>query len=177
MLARPKDVVTCALPALHTALDVTRPPQSDADLRHDEPDGAAGAGQRGDQWVGPAVLRRDHEAVRRQVPQRDLGRPGRVIGLDGHEGDLEVTGQAGRLVEMDGGGMGGERLVGSGNGQPFGADGLDLLRPGINQRHLVPGLRQERPEVAADGPGAHEEEALRRDRLPPQGRRTRTGAS
>src|SRR2546427_7794159 len=37
------------------------------------------------------------------------------------------------------------------------ADRLDLIGPRIDERHVVPGTRQERPEIAADGARADEE--------------------
>ena len=80
-----------------------------------------------------------------------LRRPRRVVDLHGHEGDVEVTGQASGLVEMDGGRPGLERIVGADHRDSALADGLDLLGPGIDERDVVARSRQEGAEVAADG--------------------------
>ena len=73
------------------------------------------------------------------MPERELRRPRRVVNLHGDEGDVVITRQAGRFVEMDGGRAGLERLVRAGHRDAVLPDGLDLLGPGIGERHLVAG--------------------------------------
>src|SRR5213593_1934837 len=53
-----------------------------------------------------------------------------------------------------------ERLVRSRHRDAALADGLDLVGPRIDERHIVAGTRQERSEVASDGSGADEEQLL-----------------
>src|SRR5207247_97551 len=53
-----------------------------------------------------------------------------------------------------------ERLVRSRHRDAALADGLDLVGPRIDERHIVAGTRQERPEIASDGSGADEEQLL-----------------
>src|SRR5439155_16858446 len=53
-----------------------------------------------------------------------------------------------------------ERLVRSRHRDAALADGLDLVGPRIDERHIVAGTRQERPEVASDGSSADEEHLL-----------------
>src|SRR5438128_10494648 len=59
-----------------------------------------------------------------------------------------------------------ERLVRSRHRDAALADGLDLVGPGIDERHIVAGTRQERPQVASDGSGADEEQLLAHVALP-----------
>src|SRR3989442_887811 len=160
VLAHAKDVVPPALTLLHAPLDLAGLPQGHADLGHDQPHGTRGAGHGRHHRVGPAVLRRDDVAIGGQVPECQLSRPRRVVHLHGDECDLVIARQAGRLVEVDGGGARFEGLVRPGHRQAALSDGLDLLGPGIDERHVVSGARQEGPEVASDGPGADEEKSL-----------------
>src|SRR2546430_13455441 len=53
-----------------------------------------------------------------------------------------------------------ERLVRSRHRDAALADGLDLVGPRIDERHIVARTRQERSEVASDGSGADEEQLL-----------------
>src|SRR5712691_7974193 len=59
-----------------------------------------------------------------------------------------------------------ERLVRSRHRDAALADGLDLVGPRIDERHIVAGTREERPEVASDGSGADEEQLLAHVSLP-----------
>src|SRR5438094_775484 len=59
-----------------------------------------------------------------------------------------------------------ERLVRSRHRDTALADGLDLVGPRIDERHIVAGTRQERPEVASDGSSADEEHLLVHVALP-----------
>ena len=137
MLTGAEDVVALALTLLNAALHLTWLPQRDADLGHDEPDGARGSHHGGHHRIGPAVLGRDHVAVRRQVAEGELGRPGRVVGLHRDERDVVVTGQARGLVKVHGRGTGREGLVRSRHRDAALADDLDLLGPRIDQGHVV----------------------------------------
>ena len=138
MLAGAEDVVALVAALLHPALDLPGRPQRDADLRHHEPDRALGARDRGHDRIGPAVLGRDHVAVGAQVTKRELRRPRRVVDLHGHEGDLEIPRQALRLVEVDGRWPRLEGIMRSGDRDALLPDGFDVLRPGIDQRDVVP---------------------------------------
>ena len=161
-----EDVVALARAALHPALDLSGLPHRHADLRHDEAHRAIGAGHGGHARIGPAVLRRDHVAARRQVTQPELGGPLRVVHLHGHEGDVEVAGQLLRLVQVHRLRAGHERVVRARHGDAARVDGVHLLGPGVDQRHVVAGAREERSEVAADGAGADEEKLLAHVILP-----------
>src|SRR2546430_5777627 len=59
-----------------------------------------------------------------------------------------------------------ERLVWSRHRDAALADGLDLVGPWIDERHIMAGTRQERPEVASDGSSADEEQLLAHVSLP-----------
>src|SRR5712691_485172 len=59
-----------------------------------------------------------------------------------------------------------ERLVRSRHQDTALADGLDLVGPRIDERHIVAGTRQERPEVASDGSSADEKQLLAHVALP-----------
>src|SRR5207244_412183 len=59
-----------------------------------------------------------------------------------------------------------ERLVRSRHRDAALADGLDLVGPRIDERHIVAGTRQERSEVASDGSSADEEQLLAHVSLP-----------
>src|SRR5881628_4278007 len=59
-----------------------------------------------------------------------------------------------------------ERLVRSRHRDAALADGLDLVGPRIDERHIVAGTRQERSEVASDGSGADEKQLLTHVALP-----------
>src|SRR2546428_7950556 len=59
-----------------------------------------------------------------------------------------------------------ERLVRSSHRDTALADGLDLVGPRIDERHIVAGTRQECPQVASDGSGADEEQLLAHVALP-----------
>src|SRR5207244_1925229 len=67
VLPHAEDVVAAAGALLHAALDLTRRPQRHADLGHDEPERALGAGDGGHARIGPAVLRGHDDAVGGQV--------------------------------------------------------------------------------------------------------------
>ena len=160
MLTDAEDVVALAGGLLVAALDLPGLPQRHADLRHHHADRAVHAGDGRDDRIGPAVLGRDDEAARRQMTDRELGGPGGVVDLHGHERDLEVTRQPERLVEVIDGGARLERLVGPGHRDPALTDRLDLLGPGIDQRHVVTRAREKRAQVAADRARADEENLL-----------------
>src|SRR2546422_6667828 len=59
-----------------------------------------------------------------------------------------------------------ERLVRSRYRDTALADGLDLVGPRIDERHVVAGTRQERPEIASDGSSADEKQLLTHVALP-----------
>src|SRR5436309_2777638 len=80
VLTGAEDVVPLPLPLLYAARHLAGLPEGHADLGHDQPHGARGAGHARHHRVGPAVLGRDHVAVGRQVPEGELSRPRRVIG-------------------------------------------------------------------------------------------------
>ena len=50
--------------------------------------------------------------------------------------------------------------------QPVLADGLDMLRPWVNQDHIEPVMREVTPGIAADRAGADHRDALAHDFLP-----------
>src|SRR5262249_34318346 len=159
-LADTEDVVALAGGLLVSALDLPGLPEGDSDLGHDHADRAIDAGDGRDDRIRPAVLGGNDEAARGEMTDRQLRRPRGVVDLHGHEHDLEVARQAEGLVQVVDGGTRLEGLVGPGHRDPALTDRLDLLGPGIDQRHVVAGARQERAEVAADRTRADEEYLL-----------------
>ena len=110
--------------------------------------------------IVPAVLRGDDVPPRPQVAGGERGGPRRVVGLHGDDGDVEVGGQARRLVQVHGLRPRRERVVRPGDGDAARVDRVDLLGPRVDERHVVTGAREERPDVAAHGARPDEQELL-----------------
>jgi hypothetical protein len=157
VLAGAEDVVAGGAAALVPALHVAGLPRRHADLRHHETDRALLAHHRGDDRIRPAVLGRHHEPVGLQVTHGELSRPRGVVHLHRDEGRLEVARQPLRLVQVIDRRPRLERVVRPRDGDALLADGLDLLRPRIDQGHVVSRTREEPAEIAADRARADEE--------------------
>ena len=160
VLAGAEDVVAGGRAALGPALDLTRLPQRDADLRHHEADRAVGAHDRRDQRIVPAVLRGDHVALGAEVPGRELGGPRGVVRLHRDHREVEVLGQPRRLVEVHRLRARRERVVRPRHRDAARVDGVDLLGPRVDEGQVVAGPRQERADVAAHRARPDEEDLL-----------------
>ena len=111
-----------------------------------------------------AVLQRHHEAVRRQILADHRGRPFGVVGLHADEGDVDrfALRQFLNLGQMD-------RLDGHGaaflRGHAVEADAVlghvvDMVRPGIDERHILAATGQMAARITADRTGADDDNLL-----------------
>ena len=124
-------------------------------------DGAGDAAERlapaddaGDRLLVHAVLQRDHEAVGRQILPDHHGRPGRVVGLGADEGDVDglLLGELLHLREVQRAHRDRElrHVLGVGDAQPVLLHVLDVLGPGVDERHVLARLHHVRARIAAD---------------------------
>src|SRR3954469_2589111 len=140
------------------AADSTRFVHVDRDERGDHADHAAPADDSRNRFLVQAVLQRDDEAARREIRRDQCSGPGGVVGLHRDEGDIDRRlGERLHLGEVQGlrllhrEALGGRHAV---ELQAARADGFDVLRPGIDQRHVMPELREIAADIAAQGTGA-----------------------
>ena len=136
------------------AMDVARRRQVDEDGAGDAAERLAPADHAGDRLLVHAVLQRHDEAVGRQVLPDQHGRPGRVVGLHAHEGDVDrlLLGKLLHLGEVERAHRHGELgdLLGVRDAQPVLLHVVDVLGPGIDERHVLARLRHVRARISAD---------------------------
>ena len=133
-----------------------------AGLRQVDRDAAGNAAQRlapaddaGDRLLVHAVLQRHDIAVRRQILPDQHGGPGRVVGLHADEGDVDrlLLGELLRVrdVQRAHGHREFRDVHGVGDAQPVLPHVLDMLGPGIDERHVLARLHHMSTGIAADG--------------------------
>jgi hypothetical protein len=139
--------------------DASRFEQVHRDHRGDDADRAAPADDAGDGFLVEAVLQRHHVAVGREVRRDQVRRPRGVVGLHRHHGDVERAPVGLQLGEVQDLRPGDDAALGRRHAvqlQPLGADGLDVLRPGVHQGDVLPELRQPAADIASQGACAHD---------------------
>ena len=128
--------------------------QVDRDRAGDAAERLAPADDAGDRLLVHAVLQRHDEAVGRQVLLDHHGRPGRVVGLGAHEGDVDrlLLGELLHLGEVQRPHRHRElgHVLGVRDAQAVLLHVLDVRGPGIDEGHVLAGLRHVRARIAAD---------------------------
>src|SRR3982074_2286739 len=177
-ISRPPRTVAAATPyrmrrrALgRLATDFARLEQLDGNARSDASQRAAPPHDIGDALFIDAVLQGNHIAAGREIRLDELGRPFGVVGLHAHEGDIHrrLLREGCDLVQMHGFRMGNLPLFRGHPGEldAVPADGLDMLVPEVDQRHIVAMQRKMSAHIAADGTAAEHHDALTHYFLPP----------
>src|SRR5712664_3466024 len=121
------------------------------DHRGDHADGASPPDYAGDGFLVEAVLQRNDEAFRGQIWPDQGGRPQRVVGLDRDERDIDrPPGERLDFGQVQGlGALHREPLLGrhAVELQTARPDGFDMLRPRVDQRHVVPEVRERAADI------------------------------
>ena len=107
-----------------------------------------------------AVLQRHRVTVLRQIRRHRFSYAFGVVRLDRDENDVKrlLPGQRGEVVVMERFRLIDREFFFVGNTiefQPARADSLDILRPQINQRHILPAVCKIATDIAAQRAGAH----------------------
>ena len=135
-------------------MDVAGRGQVDDDGAGDAAQRLAPADDAGNGLLVHAVLQRHDEAVGRQVLPDQHRRPGRVVGLHAHEGDVDrlLLGELLHLGQVQRAHRHGELgdVLGVRDAQPVRLHVVDVLGPGIDERHVLARLRHVRARIPAD---------------------------
>ncbi len=138
--------------------------QLDGNARRDASQRAAPSYDVGDALFIDAVLERNDIAAGREIGLDELGRPFGVVGLHGDEGDIHrrLLRQRCDLMQVHGFRMRNLPLLlrHPGEFETVGANGLDILVPKIDQRHVVAMQGKMPAHVAADCAGAEHYDTL-----------------
>ena len=144
--------------------------EADADVAGDAAQDLAPADHLGNRRLVHAILQRHDITARRQVLADQERRPVRVVGFRADKGDVgrRFLGKLLRLGQVQGARLGRERLrpLVMRDAQPVFLDLLDVLRPRVDERHILAGLRHMRAGIAADRPGADDDDPLAHCFLP-----------
>ncbi len=135
-------------------MDVAGRGQVDEDGAGDAAERLAPADDAGNGLLVHAVLQRHDEAVGRQVLPDQHRCPGRVVGLHAHEGDVDrlLLGELLHLGQVERAHRHGEfgDLLGVRDAQPVRLHVVDVLGPGIDERHVLARPRHVRARIPAD---------------------------
>src|SRR5450432_1380853 len=142
-------------PALAGApVDVAGLGQVDRDAAGNAPKRLAPADDAGDRLFIHAILQRHDVAVRRQILPDQRGGPGRVVGLHAHEGDVDrrLLGELLRVRDVQRAHRNREfrDVLGVGDAQAVLSHVLDMLRPRIDEGHVLARLHHMGAGIAAD---------------------------
>src|SRR5712675_1679856 len=132
----------------------------DRDAAGDAPERLAPTDDAGDRLFIHAVLQRHDVAVRCQILPDQHGGPGGVVGLHAHEGDVDrrLLGQLLRVRDVQRAHGNGEfrDVLGVGDAQAVFPHMLDMLGPGIDERHVLARLHHMGAGIAADRTRSHD---------------------
>ena len=151
--------------ARHGAADASRLVQVDAEIVSDDAaDGAAPPDDARDRLLVDRILRRDDEAVGRQIRPDQGRRPFGVVGLAGHDRDVDRLLLRQRLhlgeVHRRDGNRAGLLVRHAREMKSVLPDRLDVFGPGIDQRDIVAGARKMTAEISADRARTDDRNAL-----------------
>ena len=159
--------------ARHGALDDARLDQVDGKVVADDAaDRAVPSDHRRDALLVDAVLGGDHVAIGSEIGRDHRRGPGRVVGLHGNDGDVDgrVLREALDLRDVHRPDAGLETLGGdhADDAQALRSHRLHMLRPAVDGDDIVRGCSEMRGDVAADGAGADDCDALTILIIPPR---------
>ena len=137
----------------------------DRNQRGHHADRLAPADDARDTLLVQAVLQRHDVAVGRQVLLDQRRRPFGVVGLHRYEGDVDrlLARQVLHLGEMHGLGVLDRDLLLRRHAvelQPAAADGLDVFRPEVDQRHVLAGMGEPSTDISTQGARADDRNPL-----------------